>query len=333
MTPTTAATTSKPTQKTFSPESLRVLLFEDSAMDAALIKKFLQTAGVRLTNIFHTDTIPSALQVLSRENVDLCLTDYYLRPHTGFDLMDEVRRFDFNVPFIVLTGMDDRAIDDGALSRGAYDFLVKGDLTVEGLERAMRYTMNRHSRETALTKAAVFDSLTGLLSRAAFVDRLTQTIDDSRPRGDNVALLHINLNGTKHLNDTKGLKAGDEMLKAVAKKLSDIRRPSDQLARLGGDDFALIITDFLLPKHSIAISRKAIDEISGHVPVRDGHVHITAAAGLVAETIRRTSAPTQELVERMMQLSSRAMFEAKERCRMKNASDLVMGRLGQDRVH
>jgi len=94
-----------------------VLLFEDSAMDAVLIKKFLQTAGVRLTYIFHTDTIPSAFQVLTRENVDLCLTDYYLRPHTGFELMDEARRFDVDIPFIVLTGMDDRSIDHGALAR------------------------------------------------------------------------------------------------------------------------------------------------------------------------------------------------------------------------
>ena len=113
----TTAPSAPSAAKAFAPESLRVLLFEDSAMDAVLIKKFLQTAGVRLTYIFHTDTIPSALQVLTRENVDLCLTDYYLRPHTGFELMDEARRFDVDIPFIVLTGMDDRSIDHGALAR------------------------------------------------------------------------------------------------------------------------------------------------------------------------------------------------------------------------
>ncbi|PHX98446.1 MAG: hypothetical protein CK529_13030 [Rhodospirillaceae bacterium] len=113
----TTAPSAPSAAKAFAPESLRVLLFEDSAMDAVLIKKFLQTAGVRLTYIFHTDTIPSAFQVLTRENVDLCLTDYYLRPHTGFELMDEARRFDVDIPFIVLTGMDDRSIDHGALTR------------------------------------------------------------------------------------------------------------------------------------------------------------------------------------------------------------------------
>src|SRR5690606_27003674 len=120
----------------FQPAELRVLLFEDSAMDAALVKKFLQTAGVRSDNIWLADTIPSALNVLTREKVDLCLADYYLRPHTGFDLMDEARRFDLDVPFIMLTALDDRNVDQGALARGAYGFLVKGDLTVEGLERS-----------------------------------------------------------------------------------------------------------------------------------------------------------------------------------------------------
>lgn len=328
-----SAASAAPVPKIFSPESLRVLLFEDSAMDAALIKKFLQTTGVKLTNIFHSDTIPSALQVLTRESVDLCLTDYYLRPHTGFDLMDEARRFDIDIPFIVLTAMDDRSIDDGALARGAYDFLVKGDLTVEGLERSIRYTLTRHSRESELTKAATFDPLTGLLNRPAFLARFTQAIEDCRPRGESLALLHLNLNGIKHLNETRGHKAGDEALRIAAKRLAEAKRPSDVLARLGGDEFAFIITDFLLPKHAVAISRAVIEAVTSHVSVRGHDISMFVAAGLVAETVRRSSPPTQELVERIMTLASRAMFEAKERCRIKSTSDLVMGRLGHDRVH
>jgi diguanylate cyclase (GGDEF)-like protein len=331
-TPAAAAAPSPP--KTFAPESLRVLLFEDSAMDAALIKKFLQTTGVRLTNIFHTDTIPSALQVLTRENVDLCLTDYYLRPHTGFDLMDEARRFDVDIPFIMLTGMDDRSIDDGALSRGAYGFLIKGDLTVEGLERSMRYALTRHSRESALNKAAVYDSLTGLLNRGAFMERFAQAIDDNRQRSGTIGLLHINLNGTKFLNEAFGHKIGDDILKAVAKRLSAARRPSDILGRLGGDEFIFVLSEMVLPKQSIAIARSMMDAISGDIEARDGAHPITCAAGLVAETIlRRNSPPTAELVDRMVQLAGRAMFEAKQRTRMSTVSELIMGKLGHDRVH
>lgn len=333
-TPHTAATAPPETPKTFSPETLRVLLFEDSAMDAALIKKFLQTAGVRLSNIFHTDTIPSALQVLTREGVDLCLTDYFLRPHTGFDLMDEARRFDVDVPFIVVTSMDERDIDHGALDRGAYGFLVKSDLTVEGLERSMRYALNRHRKEAALSKAALYDPLTGLFSRAAFLERLTQAIDDNRRRSGTVGLLHINLNGMKFINEAFSHKVGDDVLKDAAKRLSSARRRFDVLARFGGDEFTFIISEIIMPKQAIPISRQMLDAISGDLQARDGGHPMSCAAGLVAETLSRyNSPPTAELADRMVQLANRAMFEAKQRSRMSGTSELIMGRLGHDRVN
>jgi diguanylate cyclase (GGDEF)-like protein len=332
--PTAPSASTTPPPKAYSPESLRVLLFEDSAMDAALIKKFLQTAGVRLTNIFHSDTIPSALQVLTRETVDLCLTDYYLRPHTGFDLMDEARRFDVDIPFIVLTSMDDRAIDHGALNRGAYDFLIKSDLTVEGLERSMRYAMNRHKREAALSKAALYDPLTGLFTRAAFLERLTQAIDDNRQRSGTVGLLHINLNGMKFINEAFSHKIGDDVLKDAAKKLSATRRRFDVLARFGGDEFTFIISEIIMPKQAIPVARQMMDAISGDLQARDGGHPMICAAGLVAETLsRHNSPPTQELADRMVQLANRAMFEAKQRSRMSGTSELIMGRLGHDRVN
>ena len=153
------------------------------------------------SDLHHADTIPSALQVLTRERVDLCLTDYYLRPHTGFDLMDEARRFDVNVPFIVVTALDDRSVDDGALAHGAYDFLIKGELTVEGLERAMRYALSRHQHERRLSRAAFFDTLTGLPNRTAFMDRLNRAIIDNAAAGGMVSVALFNVNGTKFISE------------------------------------------------------------------------------------------------------------------------------------
>ena len=103
----------------FDMSSLRVLVFEDNARDCALIRKFLEAAGVRTSNIHHADTIPSALQVLRREPVDLVLADYYLQPHTGLDLIDETRHSEFDLPFIVMSALDDAAIDQQALAHGA----------------------------------------------------------------------------------------------------------------------------------------------------------------------------------------------------------------------
>ena len=146
--------------------------------------------------------------------------------------------------------------------------------------------------------------------------------------------MHINLNGMKALNESRGHKAGDEILKSIAAKLTGAKRPSDAMARVGGDDFVCIITEFLLPKHGMVIAQKIMDAVSGDHAMRDGSHYVSCALGLVAETISRHGSPaTAELSERMIQLASRAMLEAKQRSRRSGQSELIMGHLGHDRVH
>jgi diguanylate cyclase (GGDEF)-like protein len=309
----------------YVPQTLRVLLFEDNALDAQLIRKFLLTVGVRSNNIHHVDTIPSAIQMLARNSIDVCLADYYLRPSTGFDLMDEARRYDINVPFIMLTAMDDRSIDDGALSRGAYGFLVKGELTVEGLERAIRYALMRHQREATLARDALLDGLTGLPNRKAFHERLTAAIADNAGRNGMVAILAVNLNNTKFLNESFGTLVGDDILCAVAEKLKTIKRASDIVARIGGDEFAVLMTDLVLPTHAIAQGKSIVAALTGPTETRDGKHDVTMAGGIATMTAsKKTSA---EAADRLIQQATQAMFNAKVSTRMRGISEIAVARL------
>lgn len=310
-----------------APDALRVLLFEDSALDAALIKKFLQTAGVRQANIHHTDTIPAALQLLTHDRVDVCLADYYLRPHTGLDLMDEARRFDIDIPFIMLTAMDDRSVDEGALSRGAYGFLVKGDLTVEGLERSIRYALTQHTRERALVKAAAFDEMTGLPNRSTFTQRLTQTIDDHRPKGGSLSLLLLNMHGTRFLNDAYGANIGDQVIKTVADRLRQTRRGSDYVGRIGGDTFGVILSDVVLQQHALAFAKKMMDAAAKPVLTTDGEHDVLLACGLATETLKPSSVATPELMAGLMRRAGDALSEAKKATRGKQSSELIVAKL------
>lgn len=309
------------------PESLRVLLFEDNALDAALIKKFLQTAGVRQANIHLTDTIPSALQLLTRDSVDVCLVDYYLRPHTGLDLMDEARRFDVDVPFIMLTSMDDRSIDDGALARRAYGFLVKGDLTVEGLERTIRYAMKRHVRERALVQAAAFDDMTGLPNRATFLERLAQDIDDHRPKGGMLSLLLINMHATRFLNEAYGPAVGDDVLKTLAERLRAHRRSSDYIGRLGGDTFGVILSDVVLQHHAQIYAKKLMGVVAQPAETRDGVHDIVVACGLASHTTKTDGVATADIVTGLLRRATEAMTEAKKNTRNKAISELIAAKL------
>lgn len=320
----------------FAPHSLRVLLFEDNAMDAALIKKFLRTVGIPAAQIHLADTIPSALQVLTRERVDLCLADYYLRPHTGFDLMEEAKRFDVDVPFIVVTALDDRSVDDSALAHGAYDFLVKGELTVEGLERSIRYALNRHQRESRLSRAAFFDALTGLPNRAAFMERLTRAITDNAPTGGMVGVALFNLNGTKFVNEAFGRKVGDEVLRCVGARLTAAKgrtqRPQMVIARLDGDEFAVLMTGFLLAGHALAAAKLVADCMTGAVDTKGGQHVVTVAGGVAAQAIKAPSAdvfPSSagETAERLLAQAGQAMLTAKRTARLNGCSHVAVAHM------
>jgi diguanylate cyclase (GGDEF)-like protein len=309
----------------FTPQSLRVLLFEDNPLDVALIKKFLLTVGMRSTNIHHADTIPSALQVLSREQIDVCLADYYLRPSTGFDLMDEARRYDVNVPFIMLTAMDDRTIDEGALARGAYGFLVKGELTVEGLERSIRYTLMHHARESTLARDALVDGLTGLPNRKAFRDRVAGAIADNAGRNGMVSVAIFNLNGTKFLNESHGVKVGDAVIRAAAAGFQKHKRASDFLACIGGDEFAVLMTDMVLPGHTVAHAKTLATALTGPVDTHDGRHDVTLAAGVASLAASKTG--IAEATERLMAQAAQAMFNAKLITRRGGTSEVAVARL------
>jgi diguanylate cyclase (GGDEF)-like protein len=308
----------------FPPQALRILLFEDSALDAALIKKYLRTVGVLPHNIHHVDTIPSALQVLAREDVHVCLADYLLRPNTGFDLMEEAQRNDLDVPFIMLTAMDDRTVDEGALQRGAYGFLVKADLTVEGLERSIRYALMQHQRASQLARDAVVDGLTGLPNRKAFYDRLIGAISDNAGRRGIVGVAVFNVNGTKFMNESFGTVVGDDILRAVARRLRLGRKPGDFLARIGGDEFAVLMTKLVLPKDAVAFAQAMAEGATGSVQTSDGEHSVTLAGGVATITV--PAKINSQMIDRLMQQANLAMMSAKQASRMRGLSEVAVAR-------
>jgi len=310
----------------YVPADLRVLLFEDNAMDAALIKRFLRTVGIAGANVHVADTIPSALQILTRERIDLCLTDYHLRPHTGFDLMDEAQRFGVDVPFIVVTALDDRSIDDGALAHGAYDFLVKGELTVETLERSIRYALTRHARESTLTKAAYSDALTGLPNRAAFVARLTQAVTDNAASGGMVGVALFNMNGTKFINEAFGRDVGDDVLRCVAARLEASVTQGHVAARLDGDEFAVIMTGFLLAGQTLTAAKALTDNLTGVMDTDEGQHVITVAGGVAAQAANVSAAPG-EIAEKLMHQANQAMLTAKRTARLEGRSHVAVAHI------
>jgi diguanylate cyclase (GGDEF)-like protein len=116
-----------------------------------------------------------------------------------------------------------------------------GDPAVGGLVLNLRDVTERAALEEQLRQAAFHDPLTGLANRSLFIDRLDQALTSLGRSGGSVAVLFIDLDDFKSVNDTRGHAAGDLLLRTVAERLSGCVRPSDTVARLGGDEFAVLL--------------------------------------------------------------------------------------------
>ncbi len=118
---------------------------------------------------------------------------------------------------------------------------LRDDRHVRGVVLNARDVSERVRLEEELTRQAFHDGLTGLANRALFRDRLDQALARSvRSHGD-AAVLLVDLDGFKQVNDTLGHDAGDQLLQSVARRFDEVVRPADTLARLGGDEFALLL--------------------------------------------------------------------------------------------
>lgn len=147
------------------------------------------------------------------------------------------------IPVILLTGQDNRETDLDAMHAGAADYLVKGRVTGDMLERAIRYARERHRLLEQIKSLSLSDELTGLSNRRAFLamaDQRLQLLERSRSV---CLLIFADVDGLKETNDSMGHEAGDRLLVDAALVLRAAFRHTDLVARLGGDEFVVLADD------------------------------------------------------------------------------------------
>ncbi|HET7714080.1 MAG TPA: GGDEF domain-containing protein [Bauldia sp.] len=127
---------------------------------------------------------------------------------------------------------------------------------------------------------AEHDHLTGLANRALFQRLLREAILQLQPGGEAISLLLIDLDGFKGVNDRNGHAAGDEVLVATARTLSDLVAAGDVVARLGGDEFAIIQLARDQPATAVNLARKIVDRLAEPIPVMGRHVVVSASVGI-----------------------------------------------------
>lgn len=290
----------------------KILLIEDNDDFASLLKMRLELGSCEPLTVKRVDRLMAGLTILSREAFDLVLLDLVLPDSKGFDTLRKICGQASGVPIVVLSGVDDETLAVQAIREGAQDYIVKGDMVGENILRSVRYAVERHrilqEWKTAWqteSLLALHDPLTGIPNRLLFQDRLKHGISQAHRHQTGLAVLFLDLDRFKPVNDRLGHAAGDHLLTAVAGRLKSCVREEDTIARLGGDEFGIILPGIHEGKDAAVVAQRIRDKMSLPFELEGHRLVVSVSAGIALYP------PDGSDADRLIQRADRAMYRAK----------------------
>lgn len=229
---------------------LSVLIIDDDDVDRERLIRMLRRCPRKL-RIIEAASHAEALKLIRkpRSHFDIVFLDFGLRDGDGRDLVPAIRAgIDQDCPIVAVTGNGNEQVAADSIKSGMAEFLAKRRLTSEQVLAAVeegiawrRYRQELRRAEEELTHRSLHDPLTDLPNRTLFFDRLEQSCARARRHGDPFAVLMLDLDRFKEINDSFGHAAGDLTLTTIAGRLRSNLREVDTVARLGGDEFAVLL--------------------------------------------------------------------------------------------
>ena len=216
-----------------------ILLIEDEPDAREALTELLEHCGYSVRS---AEDGAQALEEAMRRPPDLLITDLSMPGMTGLEVVERFRASAelADVPVIVVSAHHDVRNRIAGFDLGADDFLGK-PVDLDDLLARIRRQLVRSSRQHAVARQSMVDDLTGMLNRRGIANYFARELE--RARDAAIAVMLIDLNGFKGINDLWGHAAGDTMLCAVARGLQDALRATDRVARMGGDEFAVVLPD------------------------------------------------------------------------------------------
>jgi diguanylate cyclase (GGDEF)-like protein len=279
---------------TVPPETTVTKVFQRFTEDANLIALPVVTDG-------------HPVGIVSRRH----MIESFARPYTR-DLYGRRRITEFMdpTPFIVDIRMDldrlSRLIMEFS-SHFAYEsFIITANGRYAGMGTGHDLTrMITENNQARLYRLAHYDALTALPNRLLFLDRLSQAMAQARRAERMVAVMLLDLDRFKIVNDNLGHSMGDLLLREVAGRLTECVRESDTVARLGGDEFTILLPEITNIEDAAMVARKILDKLAHPIPL-DGHeVFVNASIGI-------TLYPFDESVDVLLRNADTAMYHVKE---------------------
>jgi diguanylate cyclase (GGDEF)-like protein len=291
-----------------------ILLVEDSETTKALLIRYLSSQY----ELLHARDGEEAWTMLeSNPEIGLVITDIQMPRLNGHQLLVRIRKSETPalaaMPVIVMTAADDNTDRNLAFLNGANDFIGK---PIDELELQARvnvhYKLARTIRELEanrqlLAEQATTDPLTRLKNRRAFFENGDKYLTHARRFDTDLSVIVLDIDFFKKINDTHGHHVGDEALVMVAKTLSHLTRADDTLARLGGEEFAVLLPDTNRLGAAVLAERIRVSVAREKLVVGDKIITLTLSAGIAS---LRTDLGTN--VSQLVNVADRRLYLAKQ---------------------
>lgn len=284
-----------------------ILIVEDDL----LFQRFLQNLLREKYEISIAESAEMALNKLTTSAPDLILLDITLPGIDGIEMLRKIKVSWPDIPVIMLTAIDRTSRVVEAIKLGAFHYLTKPlqvDELLVTLERALESSEIQRNLEQHLHlklttdkgiihPLAYYDDITGLPNRILFSNRLALALADAHVSGEMLAVILLNLDRFKRINDTLGYLVGDQLLRSIVDRLRDVVRKSDTIARIGGDEFALFLQHVRYEEDAARIARKILEAFKPAFQLNDYEFYITPNIGIAlypkdgenAETLLRNA--------------------------------------------
>lgn len=284
-----------------------VLIINDNSDDRATISRHLKKYEREFPLIVEAESTAGAMQSIREQLPLCCVLDYRLAGENGLAFLRSLRR-DYPadvLPVVVITDERDEETAVTMMQNGAQSYLLKEQMTASRLYGTLWNAIRASALEKKLKHLAHYDALTGLLNRNLLMNRLELALKRCDRYKQRCALLYLNLDNFKPVNDTYGHAVGDALLQAVAERISNNCRATDSPARIGGDEFVV-----LLEQVDNNTGRKVADKL---LKALDSPFELAGQTLLIGASVGLAIYPdTAKTAEELIKQADQALHRAKE---------------------
>lgn len=302
------------------PESHVFLMAEDDELDAEIFSEMLVKASNGRFKIVCVDSFKKTMEALQNNQFRALILDFNLPGSNGLENIQELSASYPELPIVVLTGLNDDEIAKESIQLGVQDFLSKNHINSEVFVQAIKFAIERKTieqqlkqalelsaiRNQALDNLARYDSLTNIPNRLYFFEAAEKAIASANRLNHHFAVLYFDLNEFKRINDNFGHAVGDKVLVTVAARVKKILRKEDTFARIGGDEFAVLLDLMKDVVFAYPVARNIYKAVNKPMDFSGTSLKLTVSIGVAVY-------PDSDSVENLLRHADIAMYEAKKK--------------------